>query len=110
MSLTHITAVAFQEHGLWIAQCLEHDLCTSAKNYSDLGRKLASQLRLQIYLDRKRGKEPLQDIPRAPQKFWNMYSSGAPAEDVEIRGTWMDSLFTAWHRPKAQARLTLVTP
>jgi hypothetical protein len=53
-----IRAVAFQRDGKWIAQCLEYDLCTSAKTQNELARRLAAQLRLQLALDRARGAEP----------------------------------------------------
>src|SRR5215213_2835516 len=104
-----IRAVAFQRDGKWMAQCLEHDLCTSAKDRRELTRKLASQLRLQIILDRAKGKTPFQDLPRAPQKFWDMYSASSPGEEVQIRGSWLDSLFRAWHGPRVQAKLALAT-
>ncbi len=109
MSSTNIRAVVFQDRGLWIAQCLEHDLCTSARTYKELVTKLASQVRLQIHMDRKRGKEPLEDLPKAPNKFWKMYSDSAEGEEILIRGSWLDSIMSTWKRPREEARLTLVT-
>jgi hypothetical protein len=92
-----IRAVVFQENGRWIAQCLECDLCTSAGDRKELTRKLASQLRLQIILDLAKGNKPFQDLPRAPQKFWEMYASSTPQETVRVRGSWLGNLFRAWH-------------
>lgn len=92
-----IRAVVFQDSGRWIAQCLEYDLCTSAKDRKELTRKLVSQLRLQIVLDLSRGKRPFQDFPRAPQRFWEMYS-GTPEEVLQIRGSWIENLLRLWHR------------
>src|SRR5262245_26183641 len=104
-----IRAVVFQDSGWWIAQCLEYDLCTSAKSREELTRKLVAQLRLQIVLDLTRGKKPFQDLPRAPQRFWEMYS-GTPDEVVQIRGSWLENLFRIWRRrSRIQANIALVT-
>jgi hypothetical protein len=104
-----IRAVAFQRDGRWIAQCLEYDLCTSAKDQKELARKLASQLHLQIKLDRSNGKEPFQDFRRAPQTFWSMYLASTPSEELQIGESWLASLFRAWRKPQVQARLALAT-
>jgi hypothetical protein len=103
-----IRAVVFQESGRWVAQCLEYDLCTSARDRKELSRKLASQLRLQMMLDLVKGNEPFQGLPRSPQRFWGMYSSGTPEETVRVRGLWLGNLFRAWRgRSQVQANLAL---
>ncbi len=103
-----IRAVVFQERGRWIAQCLEYDLCTSAGDRKELTRKLASQLRLQIMLDLAKGNEPFQSLPRAPQKFWDLYSSSTPQETLRIRGSWLGNLLRAWRgRSRVQADIAL---
>jgi hypothetical protein len=103
-----IRALVFQEGGRWVAQCLEYDLCTSAKDRHELSRKLASQLRLQIMLDLAKGNEPFQGLPRAPQKFWDLYSHGTPEEVVQIRGSWFGNLLRAWRgRSRVQANIAL---
>ena len=105
-----LRAVVFQEEGTWIAQCLEYDLCTSAKDRRELTRKLASQLRLQMMLDLARGKKPFQDLPRAPQRFWEMYSGSTLDEQVQIRGSWWGNLLRLWRgRSQVQANLSLAT-
>jgi hypothetical protein len=105
-----IRAVVFQDGERWIAQCLEYDLCTSAEDRKELTRKLASQLRLQIVLDLAKGKKPFQDLPRAPQRFWEMYSGSTPDELVQIRGSWLGNLLRIWRRrSQVQADISLVT-
>src|SRR6476660_9933769 len=103
-----IRAVVFQESGRWVAQCLEYDLCTSARDRRELTRKPASQLRLQIILDLAKGNEPFQSVPRAPQRFWDLYSSSTPQETVRVRGPWLGNLFRAWRgRSRIQANIAL---
>jgi hypothetical protein len=105
-----IRAVVFEECGRLVAQCLEADLCTSAKDRDELIRKITAQVRLQITLDLAKGYEPLGRLPRAPQKFWDMYSRGSAQEVLPIRGSWLGLLFRAWRwRPRVQAQLTLAT-
>ncbi len=106
-----IRAVVFEDRGRWLAQCLEYDLCTSAKDRKELIRKLTAQLRLQIALDRAKGREPFKALPRAPQKFWDLYlTSSTPEEILPIRGSWLQMLSQAWRgRAGALAKLTLAT-
>jgi hypothetical protein len=105
-----IRAVVFRDGEVWIAQCLEYGLCTSAKDRRELTRKLASQLRLQMVLDLARGKQPFQDLPRAPQRFWEMYSGSTPDEQVQIRGPWLGNLLRIWRgRSQVLANLSLAT-
>jgi len=106
-----IRAVVFENRGWRVAQCLEADLCSSAKDRKELIRKLTVQLRGQITLDLAKGRKPFGSLPRAPQKFWDMYSQGCASEEVlPIRGSWLGLLFRLWRwRPGAQAKLTLAT-
>lgn len=94
--LLSIRAVVFQDRGWWVAQCLEYDLCTSAKVRKELTRRLASQLRLQMIIDLAAGKRPFRDLPQAPQRFWNMYTGGTLDEIVQVRGSWLGALIRLW--------------
>ncbi|HEX3555938.1 MAG TPA: hypothetical protein VIA62_22200 [Thermoanaerobaculia bacterium] len=101
-----IRAVVFEDQGWWVAQCLEYDLCTATRNRDDLPRQFLSQVQLQIIADLSRSREPFQDLPQAPQKFWDLYSSvGMP---IEMK--WKESLFHRlarfWRRvPRLQAEV-----
>jgi len=102
-----IRAIVIQDGEWRIAQCLEYNLCTSARNRTELTRKLVAQLRLQIVLDHAKGRKPFQDLPRAPQRFWKMYS-GPPEEVVQLRGSWIENLFQLWPgRCRVQAKIAL---
>jgi hypothetical protein len=103
-----IRAVIFQDRGRWLAQCLEHDLCTSGTDQTELLRKVASQLRLQITLDLAGGRQPFQGLPRAPQRFWDMLSTSTPLPEIEVRPSWLGSLFWALRgRSRVQAKIAL---
>jgi len=103
-------AVIYQDRGWWVAQCLEYDLCTSAKDRKELTRRLASQLRLQMIIDLAAGKRPFQDLPRAPQRFWDMYAGGTPDEIVQVHGSWLGSLLRLWRGASVvKAKIALAT-
>jgi hypothetical protein len=93
-----IRAVVYQDRGWWVAQCLEYDLGTSAKSRDALPRKLVSVLRVQIAADLECGKQPLQDLPKAPKRFWDMHANGTPIEVVKLTETGLDKLASAERR------------
>lgn len=74
MSLTKVTAVAFQENGIWIAQCLEYNMVGCAESLEELPNELIGQILDQIAADRAAGREPFSHFKRAPQEYWNLLS------------------------------------
>jgi hypothetical protein len=103
-----IRAVVYEDRGWWVAQCLEFDLGTSAKSRDALPRKLASQIQVQILADLAHGKQPFQDLPKAPKRFWAMHSRGTPIEVVELTESWLDRLTRAWRgRSPVRAQIAL---
>lgn len=68
-----VRAVVFQE-GEWLsAQCLEYDIATQARTLEDLDYELQRILFGHIATSKKLHREPFEGIPRAPQKFWDMF-------------------------------------
>ena len=90
-----------------MAQCLEYDLCTSSRNLKDLPKQIASQLRLQVALDRKKGRQPFEGLPRSPQKFWDLYQQAKPHTVVKLQGSMLSRILKSLQIPKLQARLSL---
>ena len=104
---TTIHVVVFEDRGWWVAQCLEYDLCTSSKNLKDLPRQIASQLRLQVALDRKKGRQPFEGLPRSPQKFWDLYQGATPHTVVKLQGSMLSRILKSLQIPSLQAQLSL---
>lgn len=102
-----IHVVVFEDRGWWVAQCLEYDLCTSSKNLADLPKKIASQLRLQVALDRKNGRLPFEGLPRSPQKFWDLYQLATPHTVVKLQGSMFSRILKSLQIPNLQAQLSL---
>jgi hypothetical protein len=103
-------AVIFFDRGWWVAQCLEVDLCVSAKTRDALPKKLARQLRGQAILDASRGKRPFEMLPRAPEKFWRMYSEATEMGAEELQEPWLFRILNAIRGiPGLRAELTFAT-
>jgi hypothetical protein len=66
-------AVAFQNGHLWVAQCLEYDIATQASSLPDLLYDLKRTLGAHMLIAREEKLAPFANIPRAPQRFWEMY-------------------------------------
>jgi len=71
----NLSAIAYQEDGVWIAHCLELDIVAEGDDLDDAVRSLVSLCDLQIITALKEG--DLRSIFRpAPPEVWQMFSSG----------------------------------
>lgn len=73
MTTLEIRAIALQEDGWWVAQCLEYDIATQARTLVDLERDLLQMIETHILIGRERGRPPFENIGRAPDRFWKMW-------------------------------------
>lgn len=67
-----IHAVAFQHGDHWVAQCLDYDIATQAGSLNDLVYEVERIIVAHLLLAKK-DEDPFADIPKAPQRFWEMY-------------------------------------
>jgi hypothetical protein len=100
LALPTIRVVVFESRGRWIAQCLDYDLCTSAAERERLPRQILSQLRAQIALDRKHGREPFQGLSSAPPKYWEMYRQATRNEVLRLEDESLLSRILRVLRPR----------
>ena len=68
-----INAIAFQEDGMWIAQCLEYNLVSCAETLQELPGELMRQVRSQIEADQRAGEAPFFGYKPAGPRYWAMY-------------------------------------
>jgi|SRR5882724_11006566 len=71
-----IHAVAFQRGDHWVAQCLDYDIATQAESLNDLVHEVERIIVAHLLLAKK-GKNPFANLPKAPQKFWEMYQNAS---------------------------------
>ena len=78
-------AVVLQRGGLWVAQCLEHDIATQARTEADLYAEVKRILLAHILRAQETGAEPFADIPKAPKRFWLLYKEASgPGRSVTV--------------------------
>ncbi|WP_297777759.1 hypothetical protein [uncultured Roseovarius sp.] len=64
--------VIYEEDGFFVAQCLEYDICTQAKDRTALRERMECLLDLETAEMAKRG----QELDAAPERFHNMWDQG----------------------------------
>lgn len=76
-----VRVLIFNTEDMWVAQCLEHDICVQAENIDTLQRRFEDVMFCES--------DHLDSIPAAPQSFFDKWDagrgiSGAP-EHTEMR-------------------------
>jgi predicted RNase H-like HicB family nuclease len=95
MKTIHIRAVLFHESGWWCGQCLEHDVATQARTIADLKAELIQAISIHADLAIERGHEPLAGLPKAPDRYFQMYDAfaklGGTEEASPITTSYLDA-------------------
>jgi hypothetical protein len=73
MSTLSISAVAFEEAGVWIVQGIEYDICTHAKDPANVPQAFLQAIAENIRITQHLGREPLQGIKPAPAHFKELF-------------------------------------
>ena len=74
IELKKLRILLIQENdGQWSAQCLDYDIVTQAARLTDLKYEFEKTLMAYIAISDSEGKEPLEGIEPAPDKFWEMW-------------------------------------
>ena len=73
-----LRVVIFHEQETWVAQCLEHDLCTQAADLTALQRRLRATLHAAAGRD-------LASLPAAPAHFIAMWERRASTFDTTMK-------------------------
>jgi hypothetical protein len=68
-----LSAVVYRDGDLWIAQGLEYDICAQARTFPQLHTAFLEVIVANAAVCLELGREPLEGIDPAPQRFWNMY-------------------------------------
>ena len=68
-----LRAVAYQHHGLWMVQCIEHDIRARAYSIDEVPRAILNAFRERMALDQSLGRQPLEGVAPAPEAFVEMF-------------------------------------
>ena len=81
-------AVVRQKGEWWLVVCLEHCFVTQARTEEALLADLQKIIQTHIVLEKERGREPFVSVPRAPERYWEMYreAAGHPLEALQVAG------------------------
>ena len=83
-----IHVVVFRNGEWLIAQCLEYDIATQARELRDLLYEVERILSAHIVVADLDGSEPFANLPKAPRRFWQMYRDAIarlePIRDIEL--------------------------
>ena len=73
-----------KEEGVWVAQCLEHDIAAQADEREEAVSRLMATIDLHIDADIESGIEPLSKIPAPPEHYWQIFmaKTSHPAPDL----------------------------
>ena len=64
--------ILFQEEGMWVAQCLEYDIAAHGETVIDAKEAYARVFAAQVIMAFQLDEEPLANIDKAPQQYWDM--------------------------------------
>lgn len=79
-----IRVVAFPRGGLWVAQCLEVDVCAQASSKEALEAELLDILKTHVAMSKELGQQPFHNMPQAPAVFFEMFDN-SQKRAAEIR-------------------------
>ena len=69
-----VSVVLIEEgNGWWSAQCLEYDIAAQAKSIADVLYEMEKTLISHIAVNEAAGIDPFEEMPSAPQKYWDMF-------------------------------------
>lgn len=77
MSKLHINAVAFQEGEIWVVQGIEYDISAHASLVQNIPQVFVNAVLENLLITQQLGRQPLEGIKPAPQKFKDMFASAA---------------------------------
>ena len=81
-----IRAVLFEDQGWWILQGLEVDLAAQGHSRSEVVAAFERLLVARVLVGAHLGVNPFADLPKAPQRFWDLYGRASSSEHRDLKG------------------------
>lgn len=83
-----IRVVVFQDNGMWVAQCLEHDIGAQADSLDTLSERLEIVLKVELKESMEHHGKPFHNIAAAPDRFFRMWERRSRSFEVNP-AAWM---------------------
>jgi hypothetical protein len=77
-----IRVIVFQDNGMWVAQCLEHDIGAQAEDIDTLSARLEVVLRAEFNASMEKHGKPFVGIDPAPERFQLMWEHRTRSVDL----------------------------
>ncbi|HZZ32391.1 MAG TPA: hypothetical protein VFE10_10395 [Phenylobacterium sp.] len=68
-----VSAVAFQDGDMWVAQCVEYDIAAFSRHLAELPKAFERALAANFCANADLGRDALDGIPAAPPKFRELF-------------------------------------
>jgi hypothetical protein len=91
-----IRVIVFHDNGMWVAQCLEHDIGAQAADIDTLNARLEVVLRSEFNASMEKHGKPFEGIEPAPERFQLMWKHRTRSIDFNP-APWMSSHENAPH-------------
>ena len=82
-----VTVLLLQEQGKWVAQCLEHDVAAQADTLSGVKQAFVKALASQACVNIHHGKKAMEDVPQAPDFYFELFRKGMKIEKPALPQT-----------------------
>lgn len=70
-----VNVVAYEQGGLWVAQCVEYDIAAFAKSFTELPNAFERAVAANVCANADLGRDALDGIPTAPARFRALFDA-----------------------------------
>lgn len=84
MTQEQVRVIVFEDDGVYVAQCLEYDICAFAGDMETLRRRFAGLFAFEHNLSIERNGAPFAGIDQAPQNFHDMWNDHTDPDTFTI--------------------------
>lgn len=68
-----LRVLVFHDEGMWVAQCIEHDITARSKSLTAVPKNFARSLAANIAINEELGRHGLDGVPPAPPSFVDLF-------------------------------------
>lgn len=86
-AINSVRVVAFQEDGVWVAHCVEYDICVQANDLAQARRRMTVALTQEAKITQEKHGEAFKGIGPAPDYFEAMFERAEASlqSDMDFR-------------------------
>jgi hypothetical protein len=71
-----VSVLLLREENHWVAQCLEYDIAAQADTLTGVKKAFSKAFVSQVAVNVRHGKKPLEDVPKAPAFYRQLFRKG----------------------------------